>query len=119
MTKRPDYTREQVIEALTKTGGFLTESAKALGCCYRTIYNYIKKDPTIADEIEQIKENRLDIAESRLMALMDGVDSKLALTAIMFYLKHCGRGRGYIESSKIEISENISNMMQAAEERTK
>ena len=113
------FTREQVIEALKATGGFITHAADELGCSYRTIENYIKKDPTIAVENAQIKEHRLDIAESVVITTMEGSDSKEALDASKFYLRYKGPERGYIKATKIEISEDLSEMMKDAEERTK
>jgi hypothetical protein len=113
------FTREQVIEALRATGGFITHAADELGCCYVTIENYIRKDPTIAVEIAHIREHRLDIAESVVVQTMEGSDSKVALDASKFYLKYKGRQRGYIKATKVEISEDLTEMMKNAEERTK
>lgn len=113
------FSRVQVIKALKATGGFITHAAKELGCNYRTIENYIREDPSIAVENEQIRENRLDIAESVVVNTMEGEDVKVALDASKFYLKYKGRQRGYIKATKVEISEDLSEMMKHAEERTK
>jgi hypothetical protein len=112
------FTREQVIDALKKTGGFITHAANKLGCHYTTILNYIKDDPSIAVENAQIRENRLDIAESVVIKTMKGENEKLAMDASKFYLKYKGRERGYIKATKVEISEDLSEMMKDAEERT-
>jgi len=114
------FTRKQVVEALEATGGFITHAADALGCNYRTIETYIKKDPSLADTITHIQENRLDIAEDVVMtAMKDKKEMKEALSAAKYYLKYKGRGRGYIKHQKIEVAEDLSKLMQAAEERTK
>lgn len=113
------FTRKQVIDALKKTGGFITHAANELGCHYTTILNYIKDDPSIAVENEQIREHRLDIAESVVISTMEGENEKLAMDACKFYLKYKGRGRGYIKATKVEISEDLSELMRDAAERTK
>jgi hypothetical protein len=113
------FTRKQVIKALEATGGFITHAADKLGCCYQTIESYIKKDPSIAEAIKHIQENRLDIAENVVMvAMKDKGEMKEALNAAKYYLKYKGRGRGYIKHQKIEVSEDLSKMMRDAEERT-
>lgn len=116
-TPRKKFTREQVIDALRATGGFITHAAEVLGCCYVTIENYIKDDPSIAVENEQIKEHRLDIAESVVIATMEGSDTKEKMDAAKFYLRYMGRTRGYIKAQKIEISDNLSELMEAADKR--
>lgn len=118
MSIKNKFTREQVIAALKATGGFITHAADELGCSYRTIENYIKQDPSIAVENAHIQENRLDIAESVVIQTMEGSDKKVALDASKFYLKYKGRQRGYIKAQKLEISEDLTEMMKDAEERT-
>ena len=112
------FTREQVIEALVATGGFITHAAKTLGCHYVTIEKYIKDDPSIAEVIKDIRENRLDIAESVVISAMDSDEIKEQMDAAKFYLRYKGRGRGYLKHSKVEVSEDLSKMMRDAEERT-
>jgi hypothetical protein len=117
--KPKQFTRKQIIDALKSTGGFITHAADELGCHYTTVLNYIKADPSIRVENEQIKEHRLDIAESVVVSTMEGGDGKLAMDACKFYLKYKGRQRGYIKATKVEISEDLSELMKDAEERTK
>lgn len=111
---RKKFTRKQVIDALKATGGFITHAANALGCNYTTIERYIKDDPSIAVEQQQIKENRLDLAESELIKLMKGGEYQ----AVQFYLKYMGRNRGYIKAQKIEIANDLSKLMEEADKRT-
>jgi hypothetical protein len=108
------FTRKQVIDALKATGGFITYAADMLGCCYETIERYIKEDPSIGVEMQHIKENRLDLAESTLMLHMEAEN----LEAVKYYLKYMGRTRGYIKAQKIEISDDLSELMEAADKRT-
>jgi hypothetical protein len=113
MPNEKKFTRKQVIDALKKTGGFITHAANVLGCCYETIERYIRDDPSIGVEMQHIKENRLDLAESTLMLHMEAEN----LEAVKYYLKYMGRTRGYIKAQKIEITDDLSKLMEAADKR--
>ena len=118
MARNSKFTRKQIVDSLESTGGFITHAAKVLGCCYETIENYIKRDPSIGVVLAQIKENRLDIAESVIMSAMrDTEEMREAVGAAKFYLKYKGHGRGYLKHSKIEVSEDLSVLMREADER--
>jgi hypothetical protein len=108
------FTRKQVIDALKATGGFITYAADVLGCCYETIERYIREDPSIGVEQQQIKENRLDIAELVVMKHLKEDN----LEAAKYYLKYMGRTRGYIKAQKIELTDDLSKLMEAADKRT-
>jgi hypothetical protein len=107
------YTRKQIIDALKATGGFITYAANALGCNYTTIERYIRDDPSIGVEQRHIKENRLDLAESVLMLHMEAEN----LEAVKYYLKYMGRSRGYIKAQQIEITDDLSKLMEDADKR--
>lgn len=113
-TSRKKFTRKQIIQALQATGGFITHAANMLDCNYTTIERYIKDDPSIGEEMQHIRENRLDLAESGLMLHMEAE----SLEAIKYYLKYMGRTRGYIKAQKIEIAEDLSALMREADKRT-
>ena len=109
------FTRKQIIAALKSTGGFITYAANALGCNYTTVERYIRDDPSIGVEQQQIKENRLDLAESELIKLMKAGEYQ----AVQFYLKYMGRNRGYIKAQKIELTDDLSKLMEEADNRIK
>jgi Na+/phosphate symporter len=113
MPNEKKFTRKQVITALKKTGGFITHAANMLGCRYETIERYIRDDPSIGVEMQHIKENRLDLAETVVMKHLKAEN----LEAAKYYLKYMGRTRGYIKAQKIEISDNLSELMEAADKR--
>lgn len=119
MSIEKKFTRKQVIDALKATGGFITHAADILGCCYVTIENYIKDDPSIAIENAHIKEHRLDIAESVVITTMESSNVKEKMDAAKFYLKYMGRLRGYIKAQKLEIFDDLSELMKDADKRTK
>ena len=111
------FTQKQIIQALRSTGGFIVRAAEALGCHYVTMERYIKTDPDVAEALRDIKENRLDVAENVIMVTMEGEDSKEAMDAAKFYLRYKGQGRGYIKTAKVSITEDLSKLMQSADER--
>jgi hypothetical protein len=73
--------------------GFVSKAAEKLGCAVKTIYNYRDKHPTVAQAMQDIKEDRTDFVESRMLSrIKEGSD-----TMIIFYLKTQAKDRGYIE----------------------
>ena len=94
------YTTQEIIDALRKSKGFKSVAAKNLGCHRETIDNYLKRHPTIQTAYDEIREERNDIVESKIMkAIMDG-----NTTMIIFYAKCQMKDRGYIERNELEIS---------------
>ncbi len=87
------YTAEQVAEAITETRGFITYTAKRLGCDRSTVYNYIKRYPICADAVADAREGFLDMAEMALHKKVQDED----ITAIIFALKTVGKSRGYAQ----------------------
>jgi hypothetical protein len=80
-----------MIEALRKSGGFVSVAAHALGCDRKTVSRYIAEFPTVRAAYEETNEANLDIAEAKLMQqVRDGDPSQ-----VRFYLRTKGRGRGY------------------------
>src|SRR5262249_38944429 len=76
------------------TGGAAIILEAAYGSCTpRTVRNYVKRHPRLAEVIEEAVELNLDTAESQLMTLIANGN----LGAVIFYLKTKGKARGYIE----------------------
>jgi len=84
---------EQVQNAILKANGLVSVAAKILNCDNQTIYNYIKEFPQLNDTLQEARNKTLDLAENKLFELINEKDK----TAIIFFLKTIGRGRGYIE----------------------
>ena len=97
MANKRRYKQEEILEAIKKSGGFLTKAAEQLGCTYHTVWNYLKKYKSLQKALEEIKEKQLDFAESKLIGEINASN----LTAIIFYLKCKGKDRGYIERHEI------------------
>ena len=93
MSKVNGHTVEQVIEAVRKSKGILTLTAKELGVSRQTVHKYVNKYPTIKAAVDSEREALLDMAEG---SLFDQV-RKGNITAIIFTLKTLGKHRGYVE----------------------
>jgi transposase-like protein len=85
------YTEEQILEVISGTGGDISEIARRLGCARSTVYRYMDRYPSVAEAIEDEREELLDLAEEGLMKQVREHD----LQAIIFVLKTKGKDRGY------------------------
>jgi len=100
MANKNKYTEDQIKDALTKAGGFISIACKSLNCTRKTIYNYIDKFPDLKDVVKDIREQYLDIAEAALIKnVKDGKSSD-----IKYFLNTQGKKRGYIEKSELDIT---------------
>jgi Bacterial regulatory protein, Fis family len=97
MPKSPRYKKAEIAEALRRTLGVRSAAANALGCVPATITKYLKQYPDLADVQREAEASAIDLAESKLYKLIQSGN----LTAIMFFLRTKGRGRGYNERYEI------------------
>lgn len=86
-------TINQIEQALAATGGFITYAAKKLNCTHQNITKRIKGSPYLQEVQNSIHESKLDLTEHTLLKQIKEEN----ITAILFFLKCKGRGRGYIE----------------------
>ena len=94
------HSDDQCIAAIRATGGYISQAAKKLGMSFQGLYKRIDKSPKIKAEWDAIKESYLDLAESKVVsALNEGKP-----WAICFYLKCQGKGRGWVETQRQEIT---------------
>lgn len=87
------FTVQQVVDAVLEADGLISIAAKSLKCEPKTIRNYAKKHPAVAEAIVEADESTTDYVESQLM-------KNIALgkeASIIFYLKTKGKRRGYAE----------------------
>lgn len=94
------YTAAEVAEAITKSHGLITSTAKLLGCSRTTVYTYINRHPTLQRALEDAREEMKDYAEAALFRLI----KRGNVAANIFYLKTQAQDRGYIERYQQEIS---------------
>jgi hypothetical protein len=94
--KRERYTQQQVADALFSAGGIQTEAARILGCTKTTLNGYVMRYPYLQEVLHQAKEDKLDLAESKLFEKIESGN----MTAIIFFLKCQGKQRGYVEKGE-------------------
>lgn len=102
-------TAGQVVEALQKVDGQPSKAADLLGVVTKTIYNYRDRYQVVADAMHHEKEKRIDHTEGKLFDRIEDGDT----TAIIFYLKTQGKGRGYIERQDININVDVTKLDEA------
>lgn len=95
---KPKFKVEHVEEALRASGGVVSDAAQKVAeaygsCSPASVRNYIHRHKSLQHVVEEVIESNLDAAESALLkAIAQG-----NMTAVIFYLKTKGRGRGYVE----------------------
>ena len=90
------HTDTEIINALAKARGFVSQAAELLGMSRRRIYERVQAREALRLALEDIREGNLDMAESKLL---EAVEKKQAW-AVCFYLKCQGKKRGYIEQPR-------------------
>ncbi len=88
------FTEAQVEAALREKMGWMSETAKLLGCSYTTLGNYLQKYPNLRAVRKEIEEMFTDGAESKLIQAVSAGN----MTAILFSLKCKGKDRGWIDT---------------------
>ena len=86
--------KKQLIDAMEKCLGIVTQACKKVGISRTTYYEYYNTDPDFKKAIDDIDNVALDFAES---SLHEQIKDKIP-TSTIFYLKTKGRKRGYIET---------------------
>ncbi len=94
------YTKKQVEDALRKTYGLKSYTAKHLGCDLNTVNNYIKRYPSLQIVLDEMRELKVDIGESKLMS---GVQEGNP-TLIQYLLSTLGKDRGFYKRTENEHS---------------
>ena len=86
-----------MITAIETGQGYVSKACNILKCSRQTWYNYEKKYPTVRQKVEDIREERHDFVENKLMTQIKDDN----ITAIIFYLKTQCKDRGYVERQEI------------------
>lgn len=119
---RTETKKRDILAALKKTRGIITEACEQVGIDRRTVHRWREEDEEFALDMAAIGEEALDFAETKLFERMEGYtfsEQKLVdgvpfditkhwppdTTALIFYLKTKGKKRGYIEKTEIEYSD--------------
>ena len=91
-------TVEEYAEALRTAKGFRTQAAELLGVSHQAVSERIKNSKALQKIDEELKEELLDFAESKLLKAIKNDAS----WAICFFLKCKGKKRGYVERQEVE-----------------
>jgi hypothetical protein len=89
---------ETMMDALEKSGGFLSNAAAMLGVSAANISQRLSRKPELKQRVQDIKERYIDLAEIKLLELI----RKGNLGAICFFLKCQGKERGWVEKQYVE-----------------
>lgn len=95
--RRRKVSTEALSKALTATDGKVYLAAQRLGCDPKTVYNRIQAEPALAQLLEELRGQFLDLAETALHKAVVKCDS----WAVCFTLKTLGRERGYSERHEV------------------
>lgn len=93
MADRPDFTAQQMIDALTEARGLISFAARKLGCHSNTVRNYIARHPTVAAAVYEAREAMKDVAEAKLVQSIHEGEA----WAVKYYLSTQAKDRGYVE----------------------
>ena len=89
-----------MLEALEKSLGIVTNALKISGTAKTTYHRWIKEDEAFAKDVKEVGNTALDFAESKLFSQIK--DNNHSST--QFYLKNKGRERGY--GDRLDITSN-------------
>ena len=105
-----------------KTGYNIAKTCRIVGVTRTTYYNWMNKNEVFREKFEELKNEKLDLAESILFQNMQHENKFVSNAAVIFYLKTKGRERGYEERPKMDVTvhevrskEEIDAIIRAAE----
>jgi hypothetical protein len=95
--------QKQIIQALTETGGVVTEAAKMLGLAsVPSLRIRMAKNKALQDALTEIREQTKDLAEGNIISAIKSGDKETS----KWYLASQGRDRGY--GNKVEVEGKIA-----------
>lgn len=97
MGKPNRFTAQQMADALRAAHGFVSVTAKTLGCADNTVRSYIAKFQACSEAAHESREEMKDFAEGRLFQKIRDGDT----ASIIFFLKTQAKDRGYIERQEV------------------
>lgn len=81
----------QIAEIYEKKSGNITATCIAANIGRRTFYRYLENDAKFKEMIEDVNESLVDLAETKLLTLINEGDRE----SILFMLRTKGKDRGY------------------------
>jgi len=93
------HNKKALLKALETSMGVVSTACKKAGLSRVTYYDYYNNDPEFNKAVDELSNVALDFAESKLFGQIQSDNT----TAIIFYLKCKGKGRGYIERQELDL----------------
>lgn len=87
-------------QALRAAGGIVSSAAKKANMSRAAFARRMKAEPKLREVRDEIVEEMLDLAESKLVGLIRRSNP----AAIFFFLKTKGRARGYVERQEVDMA---------------
>lgn len=106
---------QQFLSILRENAGLYAKTAKAITKKFKVPYSrqaVRDRASTFKEDLEDIKEENLDIAEEGLHSLMVSKNEHIKLKAVEIYLKTIGKKRGYVERQEITPTDQDGNALQ-------
>jgi len=100
---RLNYQQKAFLYCLPKTGFNMSKTCKILDIPYSKAKSWVNDDAVFAEMVADMKDERLDLAESILLENMQHKNRFVSNAAVMFFLKTQGKSRGYIEKPTTNI----------------
>ena len=108
MSNNTKIDKEALITAINHFKGNISEIAYSLNVSRQTVYNYLRDDEDMWSILEDARENLIDLAESKLIKLIEQENPQV----IMFTLKTLGKNRGYVEKQEIDQTNKQINIIE-------
>jgi hypothetical protein len=99
--------KEIFLEVFRNNAVNISSACKKAGIYRNTFYLWCKKDSKFKEQVDDIKEELIDFAESQLMEKIKSGDT----TSLIFFLKTKGKSRGYTEKQEITHSGDLDNQI--------
>jgi len=98
------FKEQDYLDAILLSGPLITVLAKRMGCNRGTVYEAMKKWPSIRKALDYEKEKRKDFVESELMKQIKSGNG----ASTRFFLRTQARDRGYAERTELDTLEDIT-----------
>lgn len=89
--------KKQMISAMEKSLGVVTQACRMVGIDRTTHYNWLRKDSKYRQRIDAVEDIAKDFVESKLFKSIENEKE----ASIIFYLKTKAKDRGYVERTEI------------------
>lgn len=111
MSVNKKISKKEFLTVLRKNGGLYARTAKVLAKEYGISYTrqgVAKRAQRYPEELKDIQEENIDVAEETLQDIMRRGSETNRLKACELFLKTVGKSRGYVEKQELEHSGGIT-----------